>query len=73
MAVSLNPLVRTLAVQYAERLKLEVQNDKLVQQLKENQRRSGELQEKLDALANIERSLPVRPPAAESIVPGAPR
>jgi len=71
-AASLHPLVRTLANQYQERLKLEMQNEKLAQQLKESQRRSGELQEKLDALADIERSLPVRPTAGENL-PGAPR
>ena len=49
-----------------------MQNEKLAQQLKESQRRSGELQEKLDALADIERSLPVRPTAGENL-PGAPR
>ena len=71
-AASLHPLARTLANQYQERLKLEMQNEKLAQQLKESQRRSGELQEKLDALADIERSLPVRPTAGENL-PGAPR
>jgi len=71
-AASLHPLARTLANQYQERLKLEMQNEKLAQQLKESQRRSGELQEKLDALADIERSLPVRPTAGENS-PGASR
>ena len=69
---SLHPLARTLTNQYQERLKLEMQNEKLVQQLKESQRRNGELQEKLDALADIERSLPVRPTAGENLL-GAPR
>lgn len=65
-AASLHPLARSLANQYNERLKLEMQNEKLVQQLKESQRRSSELQEKLDALADIERSLPVRPTAGDN-------
>ena len=65
VAVSLLPLARTMTVQYQERLKLE-------QQLKESQRRSGELQEKLDALADIERSLPARPTAGDTL-PGATR
>lgn len=69
-AVTLHPLARTVANQYQERLKLEMQNEKLAQQLKESQRRSGELQEKLDALAHIERSLPVRPTAGDNL-PGA--
>lgn len=71
-ATSLHPLARILTNQYQERLKLEMQNEKLAQQLKESQRRSSELQEKLDALADIERSLPVRPTAGEKR-PGAPR
>jgi hypothetical protein len=44
-----------------------MQNEKLTQQLKESLRRSGELQEKLDALADIERSLPVRPNPADNL------
>lgn len=71
-AASLHPLARGLAGQYQERLKLETQNDKLLQQLKESQRRSSELQEKLDALTDIERSLPVRPPTGGN-APGVPR
>lgn len=69
VATSVNPLARTLSVQYGERLRLELQNDKLAQQLKDSQRRSGELQEKLDALADVERSLTVRP--AGERAPGA--
>jgi hypothetical protein len=71
-ATSLHPLARVLASQYQERLKLATQNEKLLQQLKESQHRNGELQEKLDALTAIERSLSVRP-AAGSSPPGAPR
>jgi hypothetical protein len=66
-AATLHPLARTLANQYQERLKVEMQNEKLTQQLKESLRRSGELQEKLDALADIERSLPVRPNPADNL------
>ena len=62
-AASLQPLARVLAVNYQERQKLDAQNERLAQQLKESQRRSEELQEKLDALADIERSIPVRPGA----------
>lgn len=71
-ATYLHPLARVLANQYSERLKLEMQNEKLVQQLKESQRRNVDLQEKLEALADIERSLPVRPTVGENS-PGAPR
>lgn len=48
------PLARTLHEQYSERLRLE-------QQLREAQARAGQLQEKIDALSAIEKSLPVRP------------
>ncbi|MFZ4538746.1 permease [Propionivibrio sp.] len=78
-AASLHPLARALANQYSERLKLHlqneklvIQNEKLVQQLKESMTRSDELQEMLDALAEIERSLPLRPKGGEGL-PGAPR
>lgn len=59
-AVDLHPLARMLADNYLERLKLDAQQDKLGQQLKESQRRNAELQEKLDNLADIERTLPQR-------------
>lgn len=71
-ATSLHPLARVLASQYQERLKLATQNEKLLQQLKESQHHNGELQEKLDALSDIERSLPVRPSSGKK-PPGAPR
>lgn len=71
-AVSVHPLARVMTNHYQERLKLEQQNDRLSQQLRENQRRVGELQEKIDALADIERSLPVRPPVSDTL-PGASR
>lgn len=76
-AASLHPLARALVNQYNARLRLQLQseklfaqNEKLGQQLHESQRRGLELQEKLDALADIERTLPVRPKAGESL-PGA--
>lgn len=53
-AVSLAPLARLLHEQYAERLRLD-------QHWREAQRRSDQLQEKIDALSAIERSLPARP------------
>ncbi len=60
-AVSVHPLAGIVAAYCQERLKLETQNDKLAHQLRESLRRNEDLQEKLDALANIERSIPVRP------------
>jgi hypothetical protein len=71
-AASVHPLARALSAQYGERLKLEMQSEKLNQQLKEGQRRNSELQEKLDALADIERTLPVRPAAGDN-PPGVPK
>ena len=54
-------MARVLADNYAERLKLEAQVERQSQLAKEAQRRQQELQEKLDGLAGIERSLTVRP------------
>lgn len=53
-AVNLAPLARLLHDQYGERLRLELQ-------WREAQRRGDQLQEKIDALSAIERSLPTRP------------
>lgn len=71
-AASMHPLARLLATQYHERLRLQAQNERLLLQVTESQRRSSELQDKLDALANIERSLPLRPAGGEA-APGAAR
>lgn len=64
-AVALHPLARQIADNYQERMKLENQLEKqslaLNQQLKESQRKTTELQEKLDSLANIENALIPRP------------
>ena len=75
-ASSLHPLARLLTTHYGERQKLEQQNarlttqmDDLEQQLNDSQRRNDELQRKIDALADIERSLP-KPPAASDKVRG---
>ena len=60
-----HPLARQLADNYQERMKLENQLEKqsqsLNQQLKDSQRKTAELQEKLDSLANIEKALIPRP------------
>lgn len=60
-ATPFQPLARQVADNYLERLKLESQLDRQGQQLKENQRKVGELQDKLDSLADIERTLTPRP------------
>ncbi|MCB1956922.1 MAG: hypothetical protein KDG55_14660 [Rhodocyclaceae bacterium] len=67
-AVALQPLARLLSDQYAERLKLETQVDRLGVNIRESEKRTEaaaararELQEKIDALAEIERNLPGRP------------
>ena len=62
-AVNLHPLARLLADNYGERQKLEGQLEKQGQQLKDSQRKAIELQEKIDGLADIERTLPQRPRA----------
>ena len=62
-APGLHPLARLLADNYAERQKLETQFEKQGQQLKDSQRKAVELQEKIDSLAEIERTLPQRPRA----------
>lgn len=59
-AAALQPLARLLADHYQEHLRGDAQMEKLNQQVKEAQRRADQLQEKLDALADIERSLPAR-------------
>lgn len=60
-AVPFQPLARQVADNYLERLKLENQLDRQGQQLKDSQRKVGELQDKLDSLADIERTLTPRP------------
>jgi hypothetical protein len=62
-AIALQPLARLLADNYAERQKLEANLDRQGVLLKESQRKATELQEKIDDLADIERTLPARPQA----------
>lgn len=57
------PLAQLLAGQYAELRRQEESIDKLNTQLRDAQRRNDLLNEKLEALKNIERSLSVRPAA----------
>lgn len=61
-ARALQPLARLLFDQVGERLRLENQLERQAGQLRESQKRAVELQEKIDRLAEIERSLPQRPP-----------
>jgi hypothetical protein len=65
-ALGLHSLARLLADNYVERQKLEAQLEKQGQQLKDSQRKAVELQEKIDSLAEIERTLPQRPRATRS-------
>lgn len=58
---------RSLAEHVAEQQRQEQLIERQARQLKECQRKVQELQEKLDRLADIERSLPVRPHA---VTPG---
>ena len=62
-AMAFHPLARAVADNYLERIKLDGQLEKQAQQLKDSQRKVTELQEKLDSLADIERTLTPRPPA----------
>ncbi|MNM05596.1 hypothetical protein D3C81_155990 [compost metagenome] len=59
----LAPLAQLLSSQYAELRRQEDSIDKLNAQLRDAQRRIDLLNEKLEALKNIERSLSVRPAA----------
>ena len=59
----LAPLVQLLSGQYAELRRQDESIDKLNAQLRDAQRRNDLLNEKLEALKNIERSLSVRPAA----------
>ena len=62
-ALAFHPLARQLVDNYQERLKLESQLEKQGLQLKDSLRKTTELQEKLDSLANIEQTLIPRPRA----------
>lgn len=53
---------RTLLDQINERQRLDAANQRLIQQTKDSQQRVGELQRKIDALADIERTPPARVP-----------
>lgn len=63
-------LARLLIDNYSERQRQEQLLDKQGAQLKDSQRKAVELQEKLDALADIERTLPVAPRSGRPAKPG---
>lgn len=63
-AAALKPLARLLATRLATQRKLEEGNDRLNQQWREAQRRIELLNDQLDAMRAIERSLSPRPAAA---------
>lgn len=66
-AIELQPLARLLADQYQERQRLESQVDRQGGQLKESQRKAQELQEKLDSLTDIERTLTQPPRSGKGV------
>ncbi|MDP3874500.1 MAG: hypothetical protein Q8Q80_17705 [Methyloversatilis sp.] len=57
-----HPYARSLLDQINERQRLVQQAERTSQQLKDSQLRNDELQRKIDALADIERTPPVRAP-----------
>jgi hypothetical protein len=76
-ATGLLPVARLLADHYterlrldAERLRLDAQLERQGVQLKESQRKAAELQEKLDGLADIERTLTSPPRSDKPTGPG---
>lgn len=75
-ALPLHPLARLLGAQFAEQRRLEDQAERQAQAVRENQRRIEQLNERLEAVRAIERSVPTRPrrdpPAAATAAP-APR
>jgi hypothetical protein len=68
-AQTLQPLARTLAARYQEQRRIEDDRDRQAQQLRDGQRRIEQLNDRLEALRAIERSVsrqnaPAPPPAA---------
>jgi len=77
-ALALKPLAQLLAANYAEMRRQGEQADKFSQQAREQQRRIDQLNDTLEALKAIERTLPTRPsngttgaPAASAPAPAA--
>lgn len=65
-AEALRPLARLLLAQYAEQRRLEEQLERQAQQLRDAQRRIDQLNERLEAVRAIERSLSAPAPASSS-------
>lgn len=63
-SLPLKPLARLLANRLVDQRKLEENVERQTQQLRESQRRIDQLNERLEAMRAIERSLTTRPPAA---------
>lgn len=70
-SISLQALARLLADSYIERQRLDGLVERQGGQIKEGQRKAAELQEKIDALADIERTLPARSRTARPATGGA--
>jgi hypothetical protein len=66
-ALLVKPLAQMLAFNYTEMRRLSEQADKITQQAKDSQRRTEQLNEKLEALKAIERTLPARPNGAAPV------
>lgn len=60
-ARGLRALARLLLTQHAQQQRLEEQLERQAQQLRDSQRRSDQLSERLEALRALERSMPSRP------------
>ncbi|AEG94554.1 translation initiation factors-like protein [Ramlibacter tataouinensis TTB310] len=60
-ARQLHPLARLIATQYTAQRRAEEQAERSAQQLRDGQRRIDQLNERLEALRAIERSMPSRP------------
>ena len=72
-AQSLHPLARMMLAQLAETRRLEDQLERQNQQTKEANRRIDQLNDRLEALRALERSLVIRPAATLSAPPGGQR
>jgi hypothetical protein len=71
-AQSIKPLAQLLSSHCAEARRLSEHADRLAAQLKENQRKTEQLNDMLEGLKAIERNLPVRPSTpAGAQIPGA--
>lgn len=65
----LHPLARLIENKYLQQRRLEEQMDRQTQQLREAQRRNDQLNDRLEAMRAIERSLNTRPPASRATPP----